>query len=115
MRKLVAIFATGDLEAVESVVSPDYLDHQRFEDTEIRGPDGFRRLVTAVRRPADTSVRVGIEDLIGEGERAAARLRWVHKSADGTEVERETIDILRCVGGQAVEHWGAETSRSRRA
>jgi predicted SnoaL-like aldol condensation-catalyzing enzyme len=40
-----------------------------------------------------------------------ARLRWHHIEADGTVVERETIDIIRSVDGQAVEHWGAEVFR----
>ena len=44
-------------------------------------------------------------------ERAAARLRWHHRNADGTVVERETIDVVRCADGKAVEHWGAETFR----
>jgi predicted SnoaL-like aldol condensation-catalyzing enzyme len=110
MSKLVEMFATGDLDDVDSVVATNYLDHQGLGDTEIRGPDGFRRLVTAVHDRRNASVRVSIEDLIAEEDRAAARLRWLHTGADGYAVERETIDIIRCLDGQAVEHWGAEVS-----
>jgi predicted SnoaL-like aldol condensation-catalyzing enzyme len=113
MRKMVEMFATGDLAELQSVVSPEYLDHQGLGDREIHGPEGFRRLVIAIHRHPNTAVRVSIEDLIGEGDRAAARLRWLHTSADGTVVERETIDIIRCTDAQAVEHWGAEVSAPR--
>jgi ketosteroid isomerase-like protein len=66
--------------------------------------------VMAVRASHKTEVWVRIEDLIGEGDGAAARLRWHHKKADGTIVERETINIMRSRDGRAVEHWGADAS-----
>jgi predicted SnoaL-like aldol condensation-catalyzing enzyme len=110
MRKMVEIFATGNLETLDSVVSTAYVDHQGLGDLEIHGPEGFRRLVMAVRAPHKKDVWVRIEDLIGEGDGAAARLRWHHRQADGTVVERETINIIRSVNGQAVEHWGADAS-----
>jgi ketosteroid isomerase-like protein len=62
----------------------------------------------AVRAPHKTEVWVRIEDLMGEGDGPAARLRWHHKKADGTIVERETINIIRSRDGRAVEHWGAD-------
>lgn len=109
MRKMVDMFATGDLAGAESVVAADYVDHQG--DVETGGLDGFRNLVRTVHAPREGAVDVRIDDLISEGDRAAARLRWHHTNADGTVVERETIDIVRCVNGQAVEHWGAEVFR----
>jgi predicted SnoaL-like aldol condensation-catalyzing enzyme len=111
MRKMVEIFATGNLETLDSVVSTAYVDHQGLGDLEVRGPEGFRRLVMAVRAPHKKDVWVRIEDLIGEGDGAAARLRWHHRKADGTVVERETINIIRSMDGQAVEHWGADASQ----
>jgi hypothetical protein len=108
LRKMIEMFATGNLDTLDSVISTDYLDYQGLGDREIRGREGFRRLVMAVHK---APVHVSIEDLIGEGDRAAARLRWHHIEANGTVVERETIDIIRSVDGQAVEHWGAEVFR----
>ncbi len=109
MRKMVDMFATGDVDAVESVVATDYVDHQ--DDVGICGLDGFRNLVRTIHAPGEGAVHVRIDDLISEGDRAAARLRWHHANVDGSVVERETIDIIRCANGQAVEHWGAEVSR----
>jgi predicted SnoaL-like aldol condensation-catalyzing enzyme len=111
MRKMVEMFATGDLATLDVVVSTDYIDHQGIDGSEIHGREGFGDLVSAVHAPHGTALRVTVEELIGEGDRAAARLRWYHTGEDGRVVERETIDIIRTTKGLAVEHWGAEVSR----
>ncbi len=100
MRSMVRMLATGDLDDVESVVSPDYLDHQGLDGSSLRGPEGFGRVVAAARRGSD-ELTVDIQDLIVAGDRVAARIRWRDSTGD-----RETIDILRTAGGRAVEHWG---------
>jgi predicted SnoaL-like aldol condensation-catalyzing enzyme len=109
MRKMVEMFASGDLTTLDSVVSTDYIDHQGVNGIEIHGRDGFGDLVRAVHTPHGTALRVTVEELIGEGDRAAARLRWQHTGEDGGVVERETIDIIRSAKGLAVEHWGARS------
>jgi predicted SnoaL-like aldol condensation-catalyzing enzyme len=107
MRKMVEMFATGDLATLDSVVSTEYIDHQGIDGVEIHGREGFADLVSAVHAPHGTPLTVTIEELIGEGDKAAARLRWHHTGEDGAVVERETIDIIRAKDGLAVEHWGA--------
>jgi predicted SnoaL-like aldol condensation-catalyzing enzyme len=115
LRKMVDMFATGNLDTLDSVVSTDYVDHQGLGNLEMHGREGFRRLVMAVRAPYKKEVWVRIEDLIGEGDSAAARLHWHHRKADGTVVERETINIIRSMNGQAVEHWGLTPRAARKA
>jgi len=74
----------------------------------MRGPAGFRQVVAVARR-AVPHLDVTIEDLIAEGDRVAARLRWHGtQAADGAIVDRETIDIVCFAHGQAVEHWGIQ-------
>jgi predicted SnoaL-like aldol condensation-catalyzing enzyme len=113
MRKIIEMFATGDLSNVSSVFAEDYIDHQGLGETEIRGPHGFSRVVMAARR-ACPHLQVGIEDLIAEGDRAVVRLHWRSAQPDGEESDRETIDIVRFANGQAVEHWGAPVERNAR-
>lgn len=105
MRSMVRMFATGDLDEVEAVISPDYLDHQGLDGVSLRGPEGFRRVVAAARGGCE-SLGVEIEDLIVEGDRVAARIRWHAVSRAGATSERETIDIIRAEHGRAVEHSG---------
>jgi ketosteroid isomerase-like protein len=106
LRKLVRAFETGNLSDLDALIDPDYVDHQGLDGTELRGADGFRRVVTAARG-AKLHLHVSIEDLIAENDRVAARLRWHGTSASGKSLERETIDIIRVAGGRAAEHWGA--------
>jgi ketosteroid isomerase-like protein len=108
-RAIVAIFATGDLDAVSSAVAEDYVDHQGLGEIEIRGQDGFRQVVGAVQKYAD--VRVTIEDLVASGDKAAVRLRWHGVNESGRTVTRETLDLLRFADGRLVEHWGAQIYR----
>ena len=108
MQSMVCAFATGDVSNVDALVAATYLDHQGLGGGAIRGPAGFRQVVAAARR-AVPNLDVTIEDLIAEGDRVAARLRWHGtQAADGATVNRETIDIVRFAQGQAVEHWGIQ-------
>ena len=106
MERMVRAFATGDVLDVNSLVDEKYVDHQGLGGIEILGAAGFRQVVE-VARSSFLDLDVSVEDLIADGDRAAARLRWVGKRAlDGVTVTRETIDIVRFEDNRAVEHWG---------
>ena len=102
---IVRMFATGDTSAAGAVLSDTYVDHQGLGEGDLTGPDEFRRVVTVARSGYD-ELEVRIEDLLSDGDKVAARLRWIG-TRGGRSVERETIDILRIQNGKAVEHWGA--------
>jgi predicted ester cyclase len=108
-RKIVEIFDTGAFELIPSLIAPEYVDHQGLGEQEIRGPDGFRAVVEAVRRYE--GVHVTVEDLVADEERAAARLRWYGVNQAGVVVTRETLDLLRFADGRLVEHWGSQLFR----
>jgi predicted ester cyclase len=107
MRSMVCMFATGDVASVVEVVADEYHDHQGLSGTEIHGPEGFR-LVVETARHSIRGLSVTIEDLIADGDRVAARIRWQGHSPSGDPVDRETIDIVHVRSGRAVEHWGAQ-------
>ena len=104
---MVAAIATGDTHDCHEYVSASYLDHQGRGGVPLHGPDGFQQVVRAAHR--STTPHLLVEDLITDETRAVARIRWRFAPSDrGDHVERETIEIIRVEGGQAVEHWGAE-------
>jgi SnoaL-like domain len=107
-RKIVEIFDIGAFDLIPSVIAPEYVDHQGLGEQEIRGPDGFRAVVEAVRRYEGAHVTV--EDLVADEERAAVRLRWSGVDQAGV-VTRETLDMLRFANGRLVEHWGSQLFR----
>lgn len=106
MKKIVDMFTTGDLTGVHSVIASDYVDHQGLAGVEIRGQHGFRQVVGAARTGLP-NLQVSIDDLIAENDKVIVRLHWHSTNPGGTTIDRETIDILRFIHGQAVEHWGA--------
>ncbi len=106
------MFATGDTARADAVFSADYLDHQGLGAGDMIGPEGFRRVVQ-VARQAYALLDVRIEDVLVDGDKAAARLHWTGRR-DDRSAERETIDILRFQNGKAVEHWGARLWVSER-
>jgi ketosteroid isomerase-like protein len=108
LRKMIEMFATGDVSALAAVVSDEYHDHQGLDGTAVRGTAGFRRVVEAARS-GTLGLTVTIADLIADGDAAVARLQWRGVSPTGEVVDRETIDIVRTRDGKAVEHWGAGT------
>lgn len=99
-------FVTGDLSTVTSLVAADYVDHQGLPGVEIRGPDGFSRVVKSARANS-AELRVQIEDLIAQTDKVAVRINW-NGTLLGEPFNRETIDIIRFSNGQMIEHWGAE-------
>ena len=112
MRRMVEVFNTGDLSVVDSLVSPDYVDHQGIDGVERFGADGFSNVVTLARR-AHPRLRVEVQELTVNGDRVVARLIWFESelvqnstSKKSYEAHRWTIETVRFAGGQAVEHWG---------
>ena len=104
---MVAAFAAGDAHDCDEYIATAYLDHQGRRGSPLHGPDGFRQVVRAAHRT--TTPQLSIEDLIANETRAVARIRWrFTPPGQGDATERETIEIVRVEGSQAVEHWGAE-------
>jgi hypothetical protein len=107
IRRMVAAFATGDTHDCHEYVAASYLDHQGRSGVPLHGPDGFQHVVRAAHR--STTPHLSIEDVIANETRAVARIRWRFTDpSQADSMERETIEIIRVEGGQAVEHWGAE-------
>jgi predicted SnoaL-like aldol condensation-catalyzing enzyme len=107
MRRMVAAFTTGDTHDCHEYISASYMDHQGRGGLPLQGPAGFQQVVRAAHR--NTTPHLLIEDVIANETRAVARIHWRFASPGQAEtVERETIEIIRVEGGQAVEHWGAE-------
>ena len=103
---MIEAFNSGDVSDVADFVALEYIDYQGLRGIDIRGPEGFAKVVSAARG-GYASLRVVAQDLFGEGDRAVARLLWLGEKSDRFSVERETIDLIRAVDGKAVEHWGA--------
>jgi steroid delta-isomerase-like uncharacterized protein len=102
----------GDLDALDAIVSPDYVIHDPSLPREFRGVEGAKELV-AMYRSALGGLRVTIEHQFAEGDYVTTRFtaRGTHAGdmlgvpPTGREVEISGITISRCQDGKVVEEW----------
>ena len=112
MRRMVETFNTGDVSTLESLVSPNYVDHQGIGGSEVYGPDGFANVVMLARR-SHPGLRVVIQELTVAGDTVQAQLVWFEPEPTWSpspetaqEMQRRTAETVRFADGLAVEHWG---------
>jgi predicted ester cyclase len=103
---------TGDLAAVEEMMTPDFVIHHRGFGKERSRQGYIRDLIED--RAACSDIRFIIEDQAADGERVLSRLtvRGIHDRGEwrgfppsGMEFEAPFIGIHRIVGGTIAEEW----------
>ncbi len=100
----------GNLDVVDELISPDFVDHG--PTGEMRGREPFKDLVT-MWRAAVRDVHCGIENWFESGDMGAwnVRVTGTHTGAmmgipaTGRSFEYVTPNIGRFADGKAAEHW----------
>jgi len=106
------LFTQGNLDAADEVYTPDYVGHDPSNSEEVRGLEAAKRAASDYRQ-AFPDLRVTVEDLIAEGDRVAARLRFrgTHLgeldgiAPTGRRVDCTGIVISRIEEGKIAEDW----------
>lgn len=102
----------GKLEALEEIISPDYVEHAALPGQEAGGPEGVKQRL-AVFRAAFPDLRWDLEDLVADEEKAVARWRmeatnrgeFMGIAPTGKRIAVSGIDVYRVADGQVTEHW----------
>lgn len=112
-RGLEEAWASGDYDAVRSVVAEDLVDHSPHLG-EWTGVDNAIQNDEASGRSFPDRKRT-VEDIFGEGDKAVVRCRFraTNKGglpqfgvpANGNAVDFQWINIYRVAGGKVVERW----------
>ena len=110
-RLFEAVLNQGRLDLLEELIGPGYRDHNPVPG-QLPGAEGVRRKLLALRR-AFPDIRFHLEDLVGEGDRVAARYYWegtqqgefMGISPAGKQVRVRGMDFYRLEAGKIVEHW----------
>jgi serine phosphatase RsbU (regulator of sigma subunit)/ketosteroid isomerase-like protein len=115
VRRFVEAQANADLDTLDELLAPDFVDHSLQADQE-PGREGFMRSVA--EEPAIFSkVRANIEDQAAEGDKVISRLtmKRIHDRGEflgvapsGMEIRTSAI-IHRVSGGKIVEEWSEST------
>src|SRR5918999_794722 len=112
VRRFWEAHAKGDLDTLDELLAPDFVDHSSFAGQE-PGREGYKQQV-AEQHAALSEVRCIIEDQLAKGEKVATRftLRSIHDRAEyrglmprDKEVEVTAMTFHRIVGGKIVEEW----------
>ena len=121
-RRLYAVTSSGKVDDLESVLSPDVVDHGVGgpEAEDLRGSGAVREDVLAFRQ-AFPDVQIEVEDAFAnaDGDRVAVRWRLSGTHQDAFQgipatqrkISMRGIDILRIDGGRIVERWGSSDER----
>jgi steroid delta-isomerase-like uncharacterized protein len=112
LRQEEEIFTRGNLDAADEIYAPGYVGHDPSNPEDVRGPEAAKRAAADYRR-AFPDLRVTVEDLIAEGDKVVARLRFrgTHLgelegiAPTGRRVDCTGIVVSRMEGGKIAEDW----------
>src|SRR5689334_5559451 len=71
-------FNAGDLELVEEIVSPDFVEHQNFGPGHAAGAEGVKAVISSLRR-AFSDFHLQIDELAVQGATV-----WLRMTGTGT-------------------------------
>jgi steroid delta-isomerase-like uncharacterized protein len=105
------LWNAGDVKLADTLLAPDVAVRGSLGVT-VRGQDGFRGYARMVRA-ALPDLRIEVEELIGEGTRVAARVRYngTHLgplfgvAATGRAVSYPAITLFQIAEGRITEVW----------
>lgn len=103
-RRLVELYAAGDVSRLEEVIPPDYVGHASAGD---RNRDGF---IQSIRYFHNLFIyrkdSFRIEDQLVDGEKVVTRMTAdVNVRETGEPITLMGINIARIVDGKIVEEW----------
>ena len=95
----------GDLDAVNDLLTLGFVDHDSPPGTP-PGPEAAKAFAGAMTSH-HPDLKVEVEDVVGEDDRVALRLRW---NAEETGYVQYGIVVFRFEGDRIAERWSAYMS-----
>jgi steroid delta-isomerase-like uncharacterized protein len=112
VRRFWGVWEEGNIDLVDELLAPDYVNHTPASPDQPTGPEGVKGVVTMFRS-AMPDLRVVIEDMIAEEDKVAVRytLEGTHEGElfgippTGKRLSVKSISVERVSGGKIREHW----------
>ena len=112
MRRYFDVFEQGNIDLLDELLAPDYLNHTPATPELPTGPEGVKGVVSMFRS-AMPDLRVVIEDMIAEGDKVATRytLEGTHEGelfgvpSTGKRLSIKSMSVERVSEGKIRGHW----------
>ena len=112
MRRYLGVYEQGNIELLDELLAPDYINHTPATPDLPTGPEGVKGVVTMFRG-AMLDLRVVVEDMIAEDDKVAVRytLEGTHEGElfgvppTGQRLSIKSITVERVSDGKIQEHW----------
>jgi steroid delta-isomerase-like uncharacterized protein len=112
IRRYFAVWNSGDLDELDRILAPEYINHTPSTPHVPPGPDGLKPIIASFRA-AFPDLYFEIVEVIATDEHAVARvvMTGTHRgslfgiAATGKRVKVDQINIERIQAGRIVEHW----------
>jgi steroid delta-isomerase-like uncharacterized protein len=112
VRRFWGIWEEGNIDLVDELLAPDYINHTPASPDQPAGPEGVKGVV-AMFRSAMPDLKVVIEDMIAEDDKVALRytLEGTHEGElfgvppTGRRLSIKSIAVERVSEGRIREHW----------
>jgi steroid delta-isomerase-like uncharacterized protein len=112
VRQYFGVWEEGNLELLDELLAPDYVNHTPATPELPTGPEGVKGVVSMFR-DGMPDLRVVIEDMIAEDDKVATRytLEGTHEGAlfgvppTGQRLSIKSISVERVSHGKIIEHW----------
>lgn len=106
------VWNRGELEALDEIVAPDYVNHSPGMPDPRPGPEGLKPIVAALRKGIP-DVAYAIQDIVVSPDKVAVRvvMTGTHTGAlfgippTGRRLTVEQMQIERIENGKIAEHW----------
>jgi predicted ester cyclase len=116
-RRFIEALVKGDLDAMDEMMSPDFVNHTKLLPGQEPGPEGERWAIAQIST-AISNVSVLVEDQVAAGDKVVSRF-VVHATHDrgellgaapsGRELTHISIVIHRIEEGKIAEEWSTGT------
>ena len=106
-------FNQSNLDVVDSITSPELVEHQAFGPNHAAGAQGVRDVIASLHA-AFGGFHLAIEDLVVSGDSVWLRMvatgthtgTFMGHAATNRPMRTDVFDVIRLEDGRMVEHWG---------
>ena len=112
VRRLLDVWEQGNIDLIDELVAPDYVNHNPATPEQPTGPEGLKGAVTMFRS-AIPDLKMVVEDMIAEGDKVVLRytLEGTNEGelfgipSTGQQLSIKSITVERVSDGRIRDHW----------